>query len=621
MNKDNSIILLYLNILELSKNKEIDLDILKKQYTKLYIKYHPSITTNDKYKDGKQLNKLNEAYKYLKDNISYVNSLIKTNTLSSIDIDLDVIDKNKTIKKEKQKVNTNSTNTNISTEPPKEGIKVPKKLILKILSLVAIVVLILSVCLVLTNNTPEKRIDDANDLIEDKQYDQAEDKLKDLDTDEAKKLLEKIEALRLLEQGLFDEAIEKLKQLGEVIIDYELDGGQLNKDKLLDYVGQYFPAEKEGYEFEDYIVAGYELIENGIKVLLEAVYSQKPNNIYYELDGGEQNIKNPNEYDATSNDIEIYSPSKEGYTFLGWTTDLNLPPQINYIIQQGTTGEITLYAIWQPNQYQIIFRCNGGQAIENYTVTMGEYYNLPTPIKTGYKFLGWYYGSSYMGSGYWKIPSDATVEAKWEAEKYKLILTYNDGEVIHSSQVTYKFDQAFTVTTPTRPGYTFLGWFYDNDKQITSSIWKFTKDIRAEAKWQANEYEIEFDTNGGSMSQSSSMIVYYDSNVELPTPTKQGHEFLGWYYNDELISSGKWTYDTNMELQAKWNQLQFTITFIDGDNVSQQLVTYGQNYTLPPLTKPGYTFLGWYDNQNNKYIDGIWLTKSDVRLTAIWQKN
>ena len=75
-NYDN--IIKYLELLELPIDKQIDINIVKSQYRMLCKKYHPDYTDVEEYKDGKLLKDITIAYKYLNDNIDYVNSLLTT---------------------------------------------------------------------------------------------------------------------------------------------------------------------------------------------------------------------------------------------------------------------------------------------------------------------------------------------------------------------------------------------------------------------------------------------------------------------------------------------------------------------------------------------------------------
>lgn len=62
--------------------------------------------------------------------------------------------------------------------------------------------------------------------------------------------------------------------------------------------------------------------------------------------------------------------------------------------------------------YTVSFNSNGGDYIEPISVREGNAVNLPTPVRTGYTFVGWYYsGTKYdTNSGIYK---DIVLVAKW----------------------------------------------------------------------------------------------------------------------------------------------------------------------------------------------------------------
>ena len=73
--------------------------------------------------------------------------------------------------------------------------------------------------------------------------------------------------------------------------------------------------------------------------------------ITYELNGGTISESAPKSYTTEKGDIVIVNPTKDGYTFLGWTTDSITTPTKDLIITKGTTGDLTLTANWQVSYY------------------------------------------------------------------------------------------------------------------------------------------------------------------------------------------------------------------------------------------------------------------------------
>jgi len=153
---------------------------------------------------------------------------------------------------------------------------------------------------------------------------------------------------------------------------------------------------------------------------------------------------------------------------------------------------------------------------------------------------------------------------------------------------TLTIEQGSVINTPvtTRTGYTFEGWF--EDQNFTGSTFDFSKPLVRNytlyAKWTINSYTINFIPDNG---QSISAITKnFNEDIVLPTVTKEGHVFGGWYTNQtftgEPFSATKMPAN-NMNLYAKWTPVEITITFYINDEVfATRKVNYGSDLTDIP---------------------------------------
>ena len=143
-------------------------------------------------------------------------------------------------------------------------------------------------------------------------------------------------------------------------------------------------------------------------------------------------------------------------------------------------------------------------------------------------------------------------------QEYAITFDANGGSVSPSSAQT-KNGKLESLPTPTRGGYDFLGWYTQKDggeKVITDTV--FTKDTTIYAHWQkqaAQEYTVTFDANGGSVNPSSATTK--DGKLEsLPTPTRGGYDFLGWYTQkdggDKVTTNTVFT--KNSTIYAHWQK-------------------------------------------------------------------
>ena len=138
---------------------------------------------------------------------------------------------------------------------------------------------------------------------------------------------------------------------------------------------------------------------------------------------------------------------------------------------------------------------------------------------------------------------------------------------------------------------------------------------------------VSFNSNGGS---ACDPIGVADAYLNLPTPTRDGYEFLGWYYNDALVSNGEAPKVAgDHTLTAKWkseNEVWITVGLdSSGDGVADSSVQFnpaeGNVYpSFPTPTKDGYRFDGWtYNGKIVKAGDTVTATGDHV-LTAKWAK-
>ncbi|MCD7766609.1 MAG: InlB B-repeat-containing protein [Lachnospiraceae bacterium] len=127
-------------------------------------------------------------------------------------------------------------------------------------------------------------------------------------------------------------------------------------------------------------------------VTLYAGWTANEYEITYDLQGGENAAENPVSYTIESADITLADPTREGYTFEGWTgTDIE-EALMEVVIPTGTTGTLSYTANWEPIAYPITYSLLRGSLTgeipSTYTIEDADIV-LPVPEKEGYIFEGW----------------------------------------------------------------------------------------------------------------------------------------------------------------------------------------------------------------------------------------
>ncbi len=214
-------------------------------------------------------------------------------------------------------------------------------------------------------------------------------------------------------------------------------------------------------------------------------------------------------------------------------------------------------------------------------------------------------------------------------------------EIIYTLTLDYQNDLGIVVieTTgdielpiPTKEGHKFLGWMKEN---ILFEETKISEDITLVASWLklGDKFNIYYDLKGGVMPIDAPYKYETGVKLTLPIPTKDHHEFLGWYLDDTYLTEALFelpdTISGSKTLYAKWvdiaeykNIIYNTDEGILPDNAVTKYIP-GKTYELSAAKKDGYFFRGWYDNRQFKgdkysFIDETF--NEDLELYAKWEE-
>lgn len=453
-------------------------------------------------------------------------------------------------------------------------------------------------------------------------------------------------------------------------ISFDFNGGHKAKDnETYPTTHKYGTAQikfntpvKNGYDFAGWLLASTNTIQNSYTRYQteDATYTAQwtPHKYTVTFETGTKENIAPTDFDITGNKIDLTSndfiPTKKGNKFLGWfdvkgteykTVQYGVSKNTNY----GTLEDITFYAKWKPNQYNVICNLDGGY-IDNYpmntdgTIDMVHAYGvseaLPlVPEKTGYSFLGWVLIDLDEGTYTKKIPADldhdATFVAKWSKNDYQISYDLDGGNVDAALTSVYNIDtETITLPTPTKEGYSFSKWIdLDTNNEIKSIVKGTVGDKKIKALWVANSYKINYTLNkkDAVLPDSADNNRTFGKDITLATPSKQGYVFDGWYDNADLTGSA-YTSDrlknlaSDVTLYAKWSPAQYKITYDLGlGSTYATMPAYSDTYTVDsPVVLPipvwtGHTFKSWDLNGTNITTTAGLL--GDVTVKAIWNED
>ena len=326
------------------------------------------------------------------------------------------------------------------------------------------------------------------------------------------------------------------------------------------------------------------------------------------------------------------TPTRDGYVFSKWTTDV--AGEHEYDFATTVSAPITLYAQWTEAK-TVTFDVQGGSEIAAQQVQTGKLAVRPeNPERVGYAFAGWYTSADTSGSEYdftAAVNDDVTLYAKWTPNMYAVTFDSQGGSAVDAQQVAYG-GYATQPATPTRDGYTFVGWTTDAAGTTPYGFgMPVTGGITLYAKWDdagATYHTVTIHLNDGDdyssdLPQDMTLFVKEGEKLTIPdsAPSRGGYRFAGLTSDEQR----KTDYDAgtavtaDMTLYAKWVKT-WTVTFdtAGGSAVNSQTVDNGGVAVAPDPspTRDDCRFTGWqYDGKS--YDFGSKVT-GDITLTAQW---
>ncbi len=192
---------------------------------------------------------------------------------------------------------------------------------------------------------------------------------------------------------------------------------------------------------------------------------------------------------------------------------------------------------------------------------------------------------------------------------YTVSYNVNGGSGAPSAQTkTYGKTLTLSSTKPTRTGYTFKNWNTKANGSGTaySAGGSYTTNAAATlyAQWTANTYKVTFNANGGTTPTASKNVTYASTYGTLPTPTRAGYAFKGWFTassgGSQITSASKVSITAAQTLYAQWTANKYTVTLNNQSATTAGTASVSATYgsAMPAITVPkrtGYTFGGYYD--------------------------
>ena len=369
---------------------------------------------------------------------------------------------------------------------------------------------------------------------------------------------------------------------------------------------------KIGYKFVGWYCDNVKLNVEAYNIAKDCIVEARWEIVNYKIEyiGDDVNVENP--VTITYEDVVILKPvEKIGHSFIGWKYNGEIYEKVEL---SEISSDITIEALFEPKQYTITLDPNGG--VSNLKVNInyyveGNFYTTQT-LKPGEnvellyltngdrQISGWYLDEEYKEKFDERIPleNDISLYGYYTYTSYINPTSYTSGRnytmtcpiggSVNTIYIRAKVSGSFTIyykNASTTNDYNGDKETYISITNRTSGTTYVSKEIlksKSEYRsvtinclqgdeisiscWKVNSNGIGWDLNiyfTGYNSSTSKIIaaeeinkinVKYGSKINLPTPTKEGCTFLGWYLNDELYNDELYVITDDIKLVAKWKE-------------------------------------------------------------------
>ena len=344
----------------------------------------------------------------------------------------------------------------------------------------------------------------------------------------------------------------------------------------------------------------------------------------FNLNGGELVSSSFSLTGTYSPNTQLSYPSikKEGYALRKWQLEKGdaLLGENNITIGNKNS---TITAMWG-KEVNLTVDLDGGILSDSLqsVYAEGSEVTLPSPTKTDYVFTGWKVVSGnaiISGNTLHFGTTDVTIKATYRLNTSNLELDFDGGNTSGDVSGTYTINEKVTLPSPTKPGYDFNGWqvISGNGALSGNVITIGNQNTKVKATYKSKKYVVTLNANGGEISSNVLTVSYGAPYENLPTPTRQYYNFLGWYTDSEggelVNNTSLVSIAANHVLYARWESALLNVTY-------EYLIN---NYSCAGTTKgtPVFTYTGTCEIlDDSSVLAGAWRIKFKTSGTLSFSK-
>lgn len=312
--------------------------------------------------------------------------------------------------------------------------------------------------------------------------------------------------------------------------------------------------------------------------------------ITYNLDDGllENQI---DEYTVKSEDFYLGIPAKEGYVFVGWTGSNGNTPELDVLIESGSTGDRNYIANWEEGSENIV-----SYKVEYYKEDLeGNYVLFYSNIYSGIAnsmvtlAVPTYRGFISPDAQTVEIKADGSTVVRYYYERDSFEITINCGRGVERVDVTSpaKYGENVVLSPVLKEGYENTIWsgfgsvVFD---ESTNSFKMPANDLSLTAIATPISYQIQYNLNGGSLEIPNPIEYNIEDDLVLNNPTKNGYTFKGWVENlgDEP--------QLTMRIVDSTGEKSFIAIFESDSSTNYTVKHWKQKIDGDPLEKDSYNY-------------------------------
>ena len=347
------------------------------------------------------------------------------------------------------------------------------------------------------------------------------------------------------------------------------------------------------------------------------VWEKNVYDITYVMNGGEIPENAPSTFSYGDEEVHLKAPKRENYVFIGWKDSEEASPVKKYVIQSDLDKDLTLEAVWTPEEYYISYYLGGGKLKDGksnssfYTVE-SEDFILNVPERDYYVFKGWKeydQHDSEAAKEYKVVASEARdliLVAVWEPVVYSISYVddgYYKYDIVNPTSYTVESEDLY-IAGPYKDGYDFLGWVVAGDRTAKiNNPMVIESGSHGDLKLFA-EYQVSIVPVGVVTDLQLQKVVYGKNGIIRPDWVVKVPESNGVHYA-KGYARGSDFYETYLEAvkaakasYAYWINTNIELTDKNVNNVAYDSKAFSNTISLSTIEVVEY----WEDTEG-----GIWV--------------